>query len=149
MTRLFNDPDAFADEVLEGFTAAHADLVRRVPGGVVRKSPAPAGKVAVVIGGGAGHYPAFAGLVGPGLADGAALGNIFASPSAKQICSVARAASHGGGVLLSFGNYAGDVLHFGQAAETLNRNGIPTKILAVTDDISSAGTDAASRSCSS
>ena len=141
MTRLFNDPDAFADEVLEGFTAAHADLVRRVPGGVVRKSPAPAGKVAVVIGGGAGHYPAFAGLVGPGLADGAALGNIFASPSAKQICSVARAASHGGGVLLSFGNYAGDVLHFGQAAETLNRNGIPTKILAVTDDISSATTD--------
>ncbi len=141
MTRLFNDPDAFADEVLEGFTAAHPDLVRRVPGGVVRTSPTPAGKVAVVIGGGSGHYPAFAGLVGPGLADGAALGNIFASPSAKQICSVARAASHGGGVLLSFGNYAGDVLHFGQAAEQLNDNGIPTKILAVTDDISSATTD--------
>ena len=141
MTRLFNDPDAFADEVLEGFTAAHPDLVRRVPGGVVRTSPTPAGKVAVVIGGGSGHYPAFAGLVGPGLADGAALGNIFASPSAKQICSVARAASRGGGVLLSFGNYAGDVLHFGQAAEKLNRNGIPTKILAVTDDISSATTD--------
>ena len=91
--------------------------------------------------GGAGHYPAFAGLVGPGLANGAALGNIFASPSAKQICSVARAASRGGGVLLSFGNYAGDVLHFGQAAEKLNRNGIPTKILAVTDDISSASSD--------
>ena len=33
MTRLFNDPDAFADEVLEGFAAAHPDLVRRVPGG--------------------------------------------------------------------------------------------------------------------
>jgi D-erythrulose 4-kinase len=141
MTRLFNDPDSFADEMLEGFTAAHPDLVRRVPGGVVRNTPTPAGKVAVVIGGGSGHYPAFAGLVGPGLADGAALGNIFASPSAKQICSVARAASRGGGVLLSFGNYAGDVLHFGQAAEQLNRNGIPTKILAVTDDISSAGTD--------
>ena len=78
---------------------------------------------------------------GRALADGAALGNIFASPSAKQICSVARAASRGGGVLLSFGNYAGDVLHFGQAAEKLNRNGIPTKILAVTDDISSASTD--------
>jgi dihydroxyacetone kinase len=141
MTRLFNHPEAFADEVLEGFTAAHPDLVCRVPGGVVRKNPTRAGKVAVVIGGGAGHYPAFAGLVGPGLADGAALGNIFASPSAKQICSVARAASRGGGVLLSFGNYAGDVLHFGEAAERLNRNGIPTMTLAVTDDISSATAD--------
>jgi dihydroxyacetone kinase len=141
MTRLFNDPASFADEVLDGFTAAHPDLVCRVPGGVVRATPTPAGKVAVVIGGGAGHYPAFAGLVGPGLADGAALGNIFASPSAKQIYSVARAASGGGGVLLSFGNYAGDVLHFGQAAENLNRDGIATMTLAVTDDISSASTD--------
>ena len=92
MTRLFNDPAAFADEMLDGFVAAHADLVRRVPGGVVRSTAAPAGKVAVVVGGGSGHYPAFAGLVGPGLADGAALGNIFASPSARQVCSVARAA---------------------------------------------------------
>ena len=141
MTRLFNDPDAFADEVLEGFVAAHGDLVSRVPGGLVRNSPTPAGKVAVVIGGGAGHYPAFAGMVGPGMADGAAIGNIFASPSAKQIYSVARSASRGGGVLLGFGNYAGDVLHFGQAAEKLNHDGIPTMTLAVTDDISSATTD--------
>lgn len=141
MTRLFNDPDAFADEVLEGFVAAHGDLVSRVPGGLIRNSPTPAGKVAVVIGGGAGHYPAFAGLVGPGMADGAAIGNIFASPSAKQIYSVARSASRGGGVLLGFGNYAGDVLHFGQAAEKLNADGIPTMTLAVTDDISSATTD--------
>ena len=121
MTRLFNDPAAFADEMLDGFVAAHADLVRRVPGGVVRTTAAPSGKVAVVVGGGSGHYPAFAGLVGPGMADGAALGNIFASPSARQVCSVARAADRGAGVLLCFGNYAGDVLHFGQAAELLER----------------------------
>ena len=44
-------------------------------------------------------------------------------------------------MLLGFGNYAGDVLHFGQAAETLNGDGIPTQVLAVTDDISSASTD--------
>ena len=84
MTRLFNDPDAFADEVLEGFTAAHADLVRRVPGGVARAGATPTGQVAIVIGGGSGHYPAFAGLVGPGLAHGAALGNVFASPIANR-----------------------------------------------------------------
>ena len=90
MTRLFNDPADFADEMIDGFVAAHADLVRRVPGGVVRSSPAPDGQVAVVIGGGSGHYPAFAGLVGQGLAHGAAMGNIFASPSAQQVHSVAR-----------------------------------------------------------
>ncbi|MHC9297021.1 dihydroxyacetone kinase family protein [Mycobacterium sp. LTG2003] len=138
MTRLFNDPASFADEMLDGFVAANSDLVRRVPGGVVRSNPAAAGKVAVVVGGGSGHYPAFGGLVGPGMADGAALGNIFASPSARQVCSVAKAADRGAGVLLTFGNYAGDVLHFGQAAEMLNDNGIRTITLPVTDDISSA-----------
>ncbi|MGX1247912.1 hypothetical protein RKD48_000423 [Streptomyces ambofaciens] len=66
MTRLFNDPAAFADEALEGFTAAHRRWVRPVGGGVVRATATPAGQVAVVIGGGSGHYPAFSGLVGRG-----------------------------------------------------------------------------------
>ncbi|MFJ6569457.1 dihydroxyacetone kinase family protein [Streptomyces sp. NPDC091292] len=139
MTRLYNEPAAFADEALEGFAAAHRRWVRTVTGGVVRAVPAPAGQVAVVVGGGSGHYPAFSGLVGQGLAHGAAVGNVFASPSAQQIRTVARAAHRGGGVLLMYGNYAGDVLHFGQAAERLNAEGIPTRTFAVTDDVSSAG----------
>lgn len=138
MTRLFNDPAAFADEALEGFVAAHRRWVRPVSGGVVRSGPTAPGQVAVVIGGGSGHYPAFSGLVGPGLAHGAAVGNVFASPSARQIREVARGAHAGGGVLLMYGNYAGDVLHFGQAAERLNAEGIETRCVAVTDDISSA-----------
>ncbi|MFJ3037558.1 dihydroxyacetone kinase family protein [Streptomyces tendae] len=138
MTRLFNDPAAFADEALEGFTAAHRRWVRPVTGGVVRATAIPAGQVAVVIGGGSGHYPAFSGLVGRGLAHGAAVGNVFASPSARQIHSVATAAHAGGGVLLMYGNYAGDVLHFGQAAERLAADGVETRTFAVADDISSA-----------
>ncbi|HET6731691.1 dihydroxyacetone kinase family protein [Mycobacterium sp.] len=141
MTHLFNDPAAFADEVLDGFVAAHRELVRRVAGGVVRAAAPKPGEVAVVVAGGAGHYPAFAGLVGPGLAHGAAVGNIFASPSARQICSVASAVSAGAGVLLCYGNYAGDVLHCAEAAALLTQNGVPTRTLAVTDDIASAGTD--------
>ncbi len=141
MTYLFNDPTAFADEVLEGFVAAHPHLVRRVPGGVTRAAAPTPGTVAVVLAGGAGHYPAFAGLVGPGLAHGAAVGNIFASPSAKQISSVATAVSADAGVLLTYGNYAGDVLNCTEAAEALNQKGIPTKTLAVTDDIASASAD--------
>ncbi|GLY60231.1 erythrulose kinase [Pectobacterium carotovorum subsp. carotovorum] len=138
MTYLFNQPSAFARELTEGFVAAHADKVRQVPGGVVRSTRSREGGVAIVVGGGSGHYPAFAGLVGQGLAHGAAMGNLFASPSAQQICSVARSAHNGGGVLLTFGNYAGDVLHFGQAKARLNAEGIPCELLAVTDDISSA-----------
>jgi D-erythrulose 4-kinase len=102
MTHLFNDPAAFADEVLDGFVAAHPQLVRRVPGGVIRAAAPKPGEVAVVVAGGAGHYPAFAGLVGSGLAHGAAVGNIFASPSARQICSVASAVSAGAGILLCY-----------------------------------------------
>jgi len=138
MTRLFNDPTEFADEMIDGFVAANANQVRRVAGGVVRSTRTPEGTVALVVGGGSGHYPAFGGIVGQGLAHGAAMGNLFASPSAQQVESVALAANRGGGVLLSFGNYAGDVLHFTQAEQKLNAAGIQTRSVAVTDDISSA-----------
>jgi D-erythrulose 4-kinase len=143
VTRLFNDPSDFADEALDGFVAAHRRWVRRVTGGVIRNTPSVSGNVAVVIGGGSGHYPAFSGLVGRGLAHGAAVGNVFASPSSQQVYSVAKAASSGGGVLLTFGNYAGDVLHFGQALERLNADGIDCRAVTVTDDIASASADEA------
>lgn len=138
MTRLFNEPAAFADEMIEGFVASHGRWVKRVSGGVVRNTQSTPDTVALVIGGGSGHYPAFAGLVGQGLAHGAAMGNLFASPSAQQIYSVAKAANNGAGVLLGYGNYAGDVLHFTQAQERLRREGIDCRSIAVTDDVSSA-----------
>lgn len=85
MTHIFNSPEAFMEESIEGFAAVHADLVRQVPGGVVRRGIAQDGVVAVVLGGGCGHYPMFAGLVGEGLADGAVVGNIFTSPSTVRV----------------------------------------------------------------
>ncbi|MCS3432674.1 dihydroxyacetone kinase family protein [Klebsiella sp. BIGb0407] len=138
MTWLFNNPSEFAKEMIAGFVSANADVVRQVSGGVIRNTESTPGTVAIVIGGGSGHYPAFAGLVGQGMAHGAAMGNLFASPSAQQICSVARAVNKGAGVLLAFGNYAGDVLHFGLARERLIAEGIPCELIAVTDDITSA-----------
>ena len=44
MTRLWNDPAAFADEMIDGFVAANARSVRRVPGGVVRSTVVPEGR---------------------------------------------------------------------------------------------------------
>ncbi|MFA4841775.1 MAG: dihydroxyacetone kinase family protein, partial [Agrococcus sp.] len=141
MTRLFNDPSQFADEMIEGFTAAASRWVQAAPGGVVRSTKADESTVALVIGGGSGHYPAFGGLVGPGLAHGAAMGNLFASPSAQQVYSIAKEADQGLGVLLSYGNYAGDVLHFDQAQEHLRAEGIDVRTVTVTDDIWSAPKD--------
>lgn len=138
MTRLFNEPAAFADEMIEGFVASHGRWVKRVSGGVVRNTKSTPDTVALVIGGGSGHYPAFAGLVGQGLAHGAAMGNLFASPSAQQVYNVAKSAVNGGGVLLGYGNYAGDVLHFNQAQARLRAEGIDCRSIAVTDDVSSA-----------
>ncbi|MFF2631720.1 dihydroxyacetone kinase family protein [Microbacterium sp. NPDC058021] len=138
MTRLWNDPGDFADEMIDGFVAAHSRSVRRVTGGVVRATRSPAGQVAVVIGGGSGHYPAFGGLVGPGLAHGAAMGNLFASPSTQQVFAVAKAAENGGGVFFAYGNYAGDVLNFDAAQDRLRAEGIACETVAVTDDIFSA-----------
>ncbi|MFD4960061.1 dihydroxyacetone kinase family protein [Microbacterium sp. NPDC058389] len=141
MTRLWNEPADFADEMIDGFVAANERYVRRVPGGVVRATVSPAGQVAVVVGGGSGHYPAFGGLVGPGLAHGAAMGNLFASPSTQQVYAVAKAADNGGGVFFSYGNYAGDVLNFDAAQERLRAEGIACATVTVTDDIVSATRD--------
>ena len=142
MSRLINsDPTQYAIEALEGFALANSRYVKPVFGGVVRSTKTPEGKVALVVGGGSGHYPAFAGWVGPGFADGAVAGNIFASPSGSQAYSVCMAANRGGGVLIGYGNYAGDVLHFGQAIEQLKAQGIDARSLEVTDDIASAPKD--------
>jgi len=141
VTTLFNDPAHFTEDMVAGFVAANRHVVRAVRGGVVRRQPGGAGKVAIVIGGGSGHYPAFCGTVGPGFADGAVIGNVFTSPSADYAVSVARAADTGGGVVFSYGNYAGDVMNFGLAQQRLNADGIKTMTVLVTDDIASAPPD--------
>ncbi len=138
MTYLFNQPEMFVDEMIRGFAAAYRNHVLPVDGGVIRRHKTKAGQVAVVIGGGSGHYPAFGGLVGQGLAHGAAMGNVFASPSAQQICNVALAADAGGGIMFCYGNYAGDVLNFTQAQERLQAQGMAVRTVVVTDDVAAA-----------
>src|SRR5690606_37367694 len=87
---------------------------------------------------GSGHYPAFCGTVGRGLADGAGIGNIFTSPSTEQAYRAAKALDGGAGVLFSFGNYAGDVMNFGVAEQRLRAEGIDCRTVLVTDDVASA-----------
>ncbi|RSM77109.1 dihydroxyacetone kinase [Amycolatopsis sp. WAC 01375] len=138
--------ETFKRDWLDGFVTAYGRSVRKVPGayGVLRREESEP-KVAVVIGGGCGHYPAFAGLVGPGLADGAVVGDVFTSPSAEQVYRTARAAESGAGVLFGYGNYQGDVLHFGLAARRLAAEGVESRTILVTDDIASGPADAPER----
>lgn len=142
MTRLINDAQHFATESLKGFAAANATEVRLVPDAGVAAAVVPvAARVALVMGGGSGHYPAFLGWVGPGLADGAVSGNIFSSPSAAQVVRVAQEAAQGRPVLLLPINYAGDILHFSEARDRLRADGHDVRLVAVTDDIASASAD--------
>jgi dihydroxyacetone kinase len=134
VTHLINDAEQFAGEALAGFAAAHPELVRLIPGAGVVRSGDHAG-VAVVMGGGSGHYPAFAGWVGPGIGSGAVAGNVFSSPSASQIVDVTVAAAGGTDVMFMPINYSGDILHFGDAARRLEAQGYDVRTVAVTDDI--------------
>jgi phosphoenolpyruvate---glycerone phosphotransferase subunit DhaK len=136
--KLINDPFAAVDESLEGFVSAHADIVALAePRVVVRRSPA-AGKVGFVVGGGSGHEPAFAGYVGTGMADAAACGNIFASPPPNVVLAAIHAANLGRGVVMGYGNYAGDVMNFGLAAQLAAAEGIEVREIRVADDVASA-----------
>ncbi|QBI54052.1 dihydroxyacetone kinase family protein [Streptomonospora litoralis] len=137
------DAAAFKSAWVEGLVTSYSRLVAPVPdahGVMSTGSPEP-GRVAVVIGGGCGHYPAFAGLVGPGLVDAAVIGDVFTSPSAEQVYRTARAVDGGAGVLFSYGNYAGDVMHFGLAARRLAAEGVDSRTVLVTDDVASGSAE--------
>jgi dihydroxyacetone kinase len=143
--KLINDPFDVVDEALEGLVAAHAEIVTLAePRVVVRRRPG-ADKVGLVVGGGSGHEPAFAGYVGPGLADAAACGNIFASPPPNVVLAAIHAADHGRGVLMAYGNYAGDVMNFGLAAQLAGAEGVEVREIHVSDDVASASRDEAAK----
>ncbi len=138
-----NGADAI-DEMLAGMLAAHPNHLKLVDGAtrsVVAVDGPRTGKVGLVIGGGSGHEPSFVGFVGRGLADGAAIGNVFASPPPDPILECAKAVDGGAGVLFMYGNYAGDVMNFDMAAEMAAMEDIEVRTVLTTDDVASAPRD--------
>ncbi|MCU0870011.1 MAG: dihydroxyacetone kinase subunit DhaK [Burkholderiales bacterium] len=131
MKKLVDSPDTVLAQSLDGFCAAHADLVvadadRRF---VRRRTPTP-GKVALISGGGSGHEPLHAGFVGHGMLDAACPGQVFTSPTPDQMVEAVRAVDTGAGCLFIVKNYEGDVMNFSMAADLCDA-GIATVI---TDD---------------
>lgn len=142
--KLINDPDDLIAELIAGMVSAHpnhltveGDTGRAI---VARHGPR-IGKVGIVVGGGSGHEPAFAGYVGRGLADAAPLGNIFASPSPAQIMDAGFAADGEAGVLFLYGNYTGDVMNFSMAEDEMAKLGVTARSFVTTDDVASAPAD--------
>ena len=140
MQRLVNDPNLVVEEMLEGFVAAHGDIVAPTANRrVLKYAGAPVeNKVGVVTGGGSGHKPAFVGYLGHNLVDAVAVGEIFTSPTAKSFYDAIRAADARSGVALLYGNYAGDVMNVKMAIEEAEEDDIEVKTVVANDDVPSA-----------
>ena len=118
MKKLINTPDTMLAESLDGFAAAHADLVvlgqeRKF----VRRVRLKPGKVGLISGGGSGHEPLHAGFVGHGMLDAACPGQVFTAPTPDQMIAAAAAVDTGAGLLFIVKNYEGDVMNFDMARE--------------------------------
>jgi len=122
LKKLINDPETVLSESLDGFAAAHADiLVLDEERKFVRRRGLTPGKVALISGGGSGHEPLHAGFVGKGMLDAACPGQVFTSPTPDQMIAAAEAVDTGAGCLMIVKNYEGDVMNFDMAAELAGR----------------------------
>ncbi|MCD8785079.1 dihydroxyacetone kinase subunit DhaK [Staphylococcus gallinarum] len=142
MKKMINNPDDVIDELVDGYVIAYPDYIRRTElhqRALIGKKRNPNRQVSILIGGGSGHEPGFLGYVGAGMADGVAVGNIFASPSPIPIQAVTKEIDDGHGVLYIYGNYAGDLMNFEMASEmTEIEDEIETAVVIGNDDVASS-----------
>lgn len=122
MKKLINDVSNVLTESLDGFVAAHGDIITLgAEHKFVQRRVLKPGKVALLSGGGSGHEPLHAGFVGHGMLDAACPGQVFTSPTPDQMIAAAEAVDTGAGVLFIVKNYEGDVMNFDMAREMAGR----------------------------
>lgn len=131
MKKFMNDVDDILAESLDGFTAAHGDIISLgLERKFVQRARLSPGKVALISGGGSGHEPLHAGFIGHGMLDAACPGQVFTSPTPDQMIAACEAVDGGTGILFIVKNYEGDVMNFEMAAEMADRE----IMTVVTDD---------------
>lgn len=139
MAQFINRKEDIVAEAVDGLIATSGGRLARLDGyphiRVVIRNDWTKSKVAIVSGGGAGHEPAHAGLVGPGMLTAAVCGDVFASPSVDAVLSGILAVTGPAGCLLVVKNYTGDRLNFGLAAERARAFGLNVAMVIVDDDI--------------
>ncbi|KAH7886467.1 DAK1 DegV-like protein [Phlebopus sp. FC_14] len=153
---IFESPDGLVLSSLRGVVAQNPALRLHIPTKTIYiASPSAHSGIAVISGGGAGHEPAHAGYTGHGMLTSSVSGDIFASPSARQILVAIEFATFAGSpqessdtpassklrardVLIIINNYTGDRLNFGLAIEQARARHPQLNIVSVlnADDVS-------------
>ena len=136
--KLINSPLDAADELIDGLVEAYNGECYKVGTRSIVKSNIASDKVALLVGGGAGHEPIYHAMVGKNMADGAACGDIFAAPAPNIVKEAALAIDQGEGVLFLYGNYAGDIMNFDLGAEQSEDEGVEVRTVLIADDVASA-----------
>ncbi len=139
MKKFMNAPENLTKELLEGFAAAHSDLVTLKPDNmVVNNKLDTANRVTIVTQGGAGHEPALSGFVGEGMVDISVVGDIFAAPGPQACVDAIKMADKGKGVLYVVLNHAGDMLTGNLTMKQAQKEGLNVIKVVTQEDVSNA-----------
>lgn len=133
-----NDATHLVDTALQSLTITNPNVALDAQSKIIYRRPSSGDltQVSIISGGGSGHEPSFAGMVGPGLLSAAVAGTIFASPSAEQIrVGITSRVDTSQGILVVVMNYTGDVLNFGMAVEKAKASGLRVEMVVVGDDV--------------
>ena len=134
MKKFLNSKDDFLKESLQGFGAAHKDIItcHYDPNFITRSKATKKGKVAIISGGGSGHEPMHGGFVGYGMLDAACPGFVFSSPSPDQMIAASEKVEGSAGILFIVKNYSGDIMNFQMASEMMTR---VSETVLINDDV--------------
>ena len=135
MKKIINQPETLVMEMCNGMVMAHPELELLKKYKAIKKKEMNENKVTLISGGGSGHEPAHAGLVGKGMLDAAVCGDVFASPSQIQVYQAIKATASKKGTLLIIKNYSGDIMNFKNGAHLATEDGIQVEYVRVDDDI--------------
>ncbi|PER25054.1 dihydroxyacetone kinase subunit DhaK [Bacillus cereus] len=135
MKKIINKPETLVMEMCNGMVMAHPELELLKKYKVIKKKEMNENKVTLISGGGSGHEPAHAGLVGKGMLDAAVCGDVFASPSQIQVYQAIKETASKKGTLLIIKNYSGDIMNFKNGAHLATEDGIEVDYIKVDDDI--------------
>ncbi|OAA39960.1 dihydroxyacetone kinase [Metarhizium rileyi] len=132
-----NDPTHLVNTALRSLTFTNPNVALDPESKIIYCRPSHATpQVSIISGGGSGHEPSFAAMVGPGMLSAAVAGTIFASPSAEQVrTAITSRVDSSLGVLVVVMNYTGDVLNFGMAVEKAKASGLRVEMVVVGDDV--------------
>jgi len=113
---IFNDHTTLVLRSLKGLVATHPYLSLIPSLKVVYRADHDRSKVSLICGGGSGHEPGTVGFVGKGLLNASVAGDVFASPSARQVGGAIERVGSDKGVILIITNCE-FVFEFGRAEE--------------------------------